>query len=206
MQPSYNSIYRALVTNNIDTTNQGKIRVQCPQVAGAAEIRSAEPSNPGMPVPSVNTIVWIYFNGGDITKPVYFSNSVATPPSALILDWTTPALVTGYTQNGNSNGTVQYRVITELGEKKVEWRGGLNLTYASGVLANSGQPFTTTINALAQPASGLRSLSAACSATSSAQLSLKWDTNSSGTCMIVGTNTTTINPPWISLNGLYYFI
>jgi hypothetical protein len=64
MQPNYNAIYRALVTSNTDATNSGKIRVQCPQIAGLAEIRSAEPVNPQQPIPSVGTIVWLMFSGG----------------------------------------------------------------------------------------------------------------------------------------------
>lgn len=75
MQPSLDALYRAVVTSNTDSTNTGKIRVQCPQVAGSAEIRSAEPINPRMPVPNVNTVVWIGFNGGDVTKPFYVTNS-----------------------------------------------------------------------------------------------------------------------------------
>lgn len=75
MQPKYDAIYRALVTSNVDTTNSGKIRVQCPQVAGLAEIRSAEPVNAQEPIPDVGTTVWIGFSGGDITKPYYISNS-----------------------------------------------------------------------------------------------------------------------------------
>jgi hypothetical protein len=81
MQPSYLGIYRALVTSTIDPTNSGKIKVQCPQISGSVEIRAAEPADPVMPVPSVNTIVWIAFSGGDITKPLYFPNSSYVVPN-----------------------------------------------------------------------------------------------------------------------------
>lgn len=74
MQPKYDALYRALVTNATDPTNKGLIRVQCPQIAGLAEIRQAEPANPQEPVPAVGSTVWIAFSGGDITKPLYFTN------------------------------------------------------------------------------------------------------------------------------------
>lgn len=75
MQPNYDALYRALVSSNTDPTNSGKIKVQCPQISGFAEIRSAEPVNPSLPVPLVGTTVFIGFSGGDITKPFYFANA-----------------------------------------------------------------------------------------------------------------------------------
>ena len=76
MQASYLGIYRALVTSTTDPTGLKKIRTQCPQIAGVAEIRWAEPINPQAPIPDVGSIVWIVFSGGDLTKPAYFSNKV----------------------------------------------------------------------------------------------------------------------------------
>jgi len=76
MQHRYDALYRSLVTSTTDLSGSGKIRVQCPQIAGIAEIRQAEPVNPAMPTPLVGSTVWIGFSGGDITKPFYFANSV----------------------------------------------------------------------------------------------------------------------------------
>lgn len=72
----YNGVYRAIVTSTSDPDNAGKIRTQCPQVSGLAELRWAEPSNPTDSIPVVGSIVWIFFNGGELTKPIYISNSV----------------------------------------------------------------------------------------------------------------------------------
>lgn len=115
MQPKYNAIYRALVTSITDDTNSGKIRVQCPQIAGLAEIRAAEPVNSQQPVPIVGTIVWLMFSGGDITKPAYFSNSMNIASN---YTWQTPSYEANWagstTFNGSSNwGTLQYRFDTE---------------------------------------------------------------------------------------------
>lgn len=74
MQANYLGVYRALVTSVADPTNSGKIRTQCPQISGNAELRWAEPVNPEEPAPSPGTIVWVAFSGGDLTKPMYFNN------------------------------------------------------------------------------------------------------------------------------------
>lgn len=117
MQPKYNAIYRALVTSNVDATNSKKIRVQCPQVAGLAEIRSAEPVDPGIPIPAVGSTVWLMFSGGDITKPAYFGS---TAPLMLNSSstWQTPSYNTNWlsstTFNGSSgNQPLQYRLDAE---------------------------------------------------------------------------------------------
>ena len=205
MQPNYSAIYRALVTSTADPTNSGKIRVQCPQVAGLAEIRAAEPVNPAQPVPAVGTTIWIMFSGGDITKPAYFGNSVWNS-SFLIQDWTNYSLVSGFTGNGNNNGTPQFQVVSEYGSLKVNMRGGINITYPGGTIANGGQWTTTPSIARPLPSGTIRSLGAACSAATSTSLSLKIDVNASGTTNIVGINGGTIQPPWVSLNALFYYI
>jgi hypothetical protein len=206
MQPKYDALYRALVTSITDATGMGKIRVQCPQIGGLAEIRSAEPANPGMPVPAVGTTVWIGFSGGDITKPTYLANSIPyIPPLVLVQDWTNISLVSGFTNNGNNNGTTQFQVVDEYGSRKVNFQGGINITYPSSTIANGGT--FTTLASIARPTNAsLRTLTAACSLASSTFDSLKIDVSSSGAVSIVGTNTTTIQPPWVSLNGLSYYL
>ena len=203
MQPSYDAIYRALVTSTTDATNSGKIRVQCPQIAGLAEIRAAEPVNPQQPVPKVGTTIWLMFSGGDITKPAYFGNSIWNS-NFLVQDWTPFTLISGFTGNGNSNGTPQFQVVSEYGSLKVNLKGGINITYPGGNIANSGTWCSTNTGA-GQP-NTLRTLPGACSAASSTVNSLKLDFRTDGTCAIVGTNSTTNQPPWVSLNGVHYFI
>lgn len=80
MQTNLVGVYRALVTSISDPTNSKKIRTQCPQVAGSAELRWAEPVNPNEPVPDVGSTVWVAFSGGDVTKPMYFNNKVNPAP------------------------------------------------------------------------------------------------------------------------------
>lgn len=203
MQPKYDAIYRALVTSTTDSTNSGKIRVQCPQIGGLAEIRAAEPVNPVLPVPAVGSTVWIMFNGGDITKPAYFSN---TASQILLKDWTNFTLVSGFTGNGNNNGTPKYQAIMEFGSVKVNIQGGLNVTYPSSTIANGGVWCDPLPDIITPTTSSIRTVTAACSLASSTARSMKIDFKNDNTAQIVGTNTTDVQPPWVSLNGLSYYL
>ncbi|MEU4095505.1 hypothetical protein [Streptomyces sp. NPDC026673] len=121
---------------------------------------------------------------------------------SVIRDWTTPALATGYSNNGNSNGTLQYRVINLLGTRFVQWRGGLTMTYTAGALPNGANPFSAALPTNARPASR-RTVTAAASLSASIKPSLKIDFDSDGTVGIVGPNSTDM-PPWLSFNGVQY--
>ncbi|GES27952.1 hypothetical protein AB0G60_02480 [Streptomyces angustmyceticus] len=123
--------------------------------------------------------------------------------------WTTIPLASGYSHDGNSNGTAQYRIVNLFGELTVMLQGGLNLTYpgSPGNIANGGIITNTALPAAARPGS-LRTVSAACSASNSSSLSLKIDAQSDGHLKVIGTSSTTasdrVTPPWVSLNGLFY--
>lgn len=92
-------VYRALVTSVTDPTFSKRVKVQCPQVGGAAELQWAEPVDFRDPVPNPGDLVWISFNGGDTTKPVY---TITVDP----FTWKAPVLNTGWAI-GPSGGTVQ---------------------------------------------------------------------------------------------------
>jgi hypothetical protein len=129
------------------------------------------------------------------------TGNLAAGNFAVVVDWTTPGLASGYTADGNGNGTPQYRVINLLGTQFVQWRGGMNVTYTSGSPNNSGMPFSANLPASARPASR-RSITVACSAASSSSLSIKLDFNTDGSVSLV--NTTGVTPPWASLNNIMY--
>ncbi|MEV8056569.1 hypothetical protein AB0P37_08580 [Streptomyces antimycoticus] len=59
--------------------------------------------------------------------------------------WIAPTLASGYTNDGNGNGTVRYRKITIAGVPHMEWRGGVSWTSPSnapndGVIVASALP------------------------------------------------------------------
>lgn len=123
--------------------------------------------------------------------------------------WTTVSLATGFTHDGNSNGTFQYRIVNLFGEPTVMLRGGLGVTYSGSpsVIRNGGIVTSAPLPVSARP-STLRTTVAACSTSSSDVLSVKIDAPTTGHIHIVGTTNATaapkIQPPWVSFNGLYY--
>jgi hypothetical protein len=123
--------------------------------------------------------------------------------------WTSIPLASGFTHDGNSNGSAQYRIVNLFGELTVMLQGGLNLTYpgSPGSISNGGVITSSVLPSAARPGS-LRTVAAACSAVTSDSLTLKIDAQPDGHLKIVGTTTTTaterITPPWVSLNGLFY--
>lgn len=117
--------------------------------------------------------------------------------------WTTISLATGFSHDGNSNGTCQYRLINFFGELSVQLRGGLGITYPTGSIANSAIFTAAPLPAAVRPSS-LRTTPGACSAATSTVTSLKIDAQTGGNLLAVGTNSTTDKPPWVSLNGIMY--
>ncbi|MCX4547275.1 hypothetical protein [Streptomyces sp. NBC_01500] len=114
--------------------------------------------------------------------------------------WKTIPLASGFTGNGNSNGTPQYRVVTLFGEDTIMLRGGLNLTYTAGNIKNNGVFNSTALPTVARPAT-LRTVPVACSAIASTVTSLKLDIKTNGDLGIVGTGGKDL-PPWVSLSGV----
>jgi hypothetical protein len=115
--------------------------------------------------------------------------------------WTTPTLATGYTPDGNSNGVPKYRIVNFFGDQVVMWKGGYNVTYSGGLPAHSGDMLLSALPSAAWPTSR-RTVTAACSAVSSNSLSVKVDFNPDGTTSLI--TETGVQPPWVSLNGLFY--
>lgn len=115
--------------------------------------------------------------------------------------WTSPTLASGYGNNGNSNGTIGYRLVNLFGEPTVMWRGGLTPTYSGTPPVNGGMFLSEALPAAVRPGS-LRTVTAACSGVSSDSLSVKIDFRPTGLVEIV--NQSGVNPPWISLNNVMY--
>lgn len=120
--------------------------------------------------------------------------------------WTNVPLAAGYSHNGNSNGTFQYRVVNLFGEKTVMLQGAVNATYSGTAIANDGVLTSVALPSAARPAS-LRTVVVPCSDVSSVRITLKLDARSDGHLQIYGTGTGadgTTKPPWIGFNGVFY--
>lgn len=197
--PSGTQIYLPLATITVPPSGGGAA-----SVSTAVRPYTVAPGAilPSPTAPSSPYIGQFYDNGTDLLR--YNGTDWDTYQKVQTVGWTTPALRSGFTGNGNSNGTVQYRMVTIAGGKFVQWRGGLNLTYSGSSIAGGGDFLNAALPTSARPLS-LRSVTAACSAVSSTGLSLKVDFLADGTTQIVGTGTGN-TPPWLSLNGVMYSI
>lgn len=116
--------------------------------------------------------------------------------------WTTISLASGYTHNGNDNGTCQYRVVNFFGEKSLMFRGGVGITYSSGSPANNSQINATALPTSARP-TNKRTITCACSVQNTTLSSVKLDINTDGSLVLIGIGSSSENPPWVSLNGTF---
>jgi len=84
--------YRGVVLSNVDPERMGRVRVQVPDVFGAAGSGLAMPCVPcnlpkkvGGALPKIGATVWIEFEQGDASRPIwagcFYSSAAATPPS-----------------------------------------------------------------------------------------------------------------------------
>jgi phage gp45-like len=69
---TFHGIYRGVVMSTEDSLRRGRVQVQVPGVSGAA-VAWALPCQPvGHPVaPKVGSGVWVMFEGGDPSRPVW---------------------------------------------------------------------------------------------------------------------------------------
>jgi hypothetical protein len=122
--------------------------------------------------------------------------AVSTGASA----WTTISLAANFTQNGNSNGNLQYRLLNISGEESLQLRGAVAraswpTTPAGAYVINS-----TALPTAVRPQT-LRTVLIPCSDVSSDRIALKLDVRTDGYLEIFGTGTT-VKPPWIGFNGV----
>jgi hypothetical protein len=122
--------------------------------------------------------------------------AVSTGQSA----WKTITPESPWTQNGNSNGTWQYRLLNISGEESLQFRGALaRSSYPSS------PPTSYVVNNTALPSSvrpsTLRTVLIPCSDVSSDRIALKLDVRTDGYLEVFGFSST-VKPPWIGFNGV----
>ncbi|MGW5426892.1 hypothetical protein ACWET9_06645 [Streptomyces sp. NPDC004059] len=115
--------------------------------------------------------------------------------------WTTISLSSGWSQNGNSQGTFQYRIVNFAGEDTIMFRGGISRSSYPSSLPSS---FTLNQNALPTSSrpSTLRTIVVPCSDVSSARITLKLDITTDGWLNLYGIQSDS-KPPWVGFNGCF---
>lgn len=114
--------------------------------------------------------------------------------------WTTITLASGFTQNGNSNGTLQYRLLNIAGEESLQLRGAVNRTSYPTSPPSSYVINQTPLPSVVRP-STLRTVVIPCSDVASERIALKLDVQTDGYLQIFGIGTS-VKPPWIGFNGV----
>lgn len=121
--------------------------------------------------------------------------AVSTGASA----WTTISLASGFTQNGNSNGTLQYRLLNISGEESLQLRGAVGRSSWPSTPAGSYVINSSALPSIVRP-STLRTVVIPCSDVSSDRITLKLDVQTDGYLQAFGTGSS-VKPPWIGFNG-----
>ncbi|NED75417.1 hypothetical protein G3I51_24445 [Streptomyces sp. SID9944] len=114
--------------------------------------------------------------------------------------WTTITLASGWSQNGASQGNLQYRIVNFAGEDTIMFRGGISRSTYPNTM-----PDFFTINANVLPTTArpttIRTILLPCSDVSSDRIALKMDITVDGKLNIYGGPNA--KPPWISFNGTF---
>lgn len=95
-------VYRGIVQSNSDPLNQGRLKLQVPQVLGDAVTGWAWPVyQPGLShvLPEVSSGVFVNFEGGDPSFPIWTGAFAQTPPTAV--RWSPVFQATGMTFTGS---------------------------------------------------------------------------------------------------------
>lgn len=162
---------------------------------------SASERNATIASPVAGMLAWIDAEG----LLTHYDGTAWVVVSAGTQAWTTVSLASGFSHNGNSNGTFQYRRVNMFGEDTLMLRGAVGVTYSGSTIPNDGVLNTTPLPTAARPTS-LRTITVPCSDVSSVRITLKLDVQTNGYLKIYGTGSGTdgkTTPPWIGFNGCF---
>lgn len=115
--------------------------------------------------------------------------------------WTNVPLDSGWTNNGNSNGNFQYRVVNLFGEITIMFQGAISRASYPGTLPGYFQLNTSALPTSARPAS-LRTVVVPCSDAGSARITMKLDITTDGWLRLYGVQADS-KPAWIGFNGVF---
>lgn len=143
--------YRALVLSTADPTATGRVRLQVPQVTGAAPTGWVAPAQAGASVPAVGSVVWVIYEAGDPSYPVYIPPAPApyVPPADPAWQTQTSPAITGLTLG---NGTIASRYLVR--GFTVRW--AVTITWGSTTTASPSAAITVATPVAPDPGSGVR--------------------------------------------------
>ena len=150
----------------------------------------------GATAPVEGMLTWLQ----DVNRLDLWDGSTWVAVSVGRSSWTTITPESPWTQNGNNNGTFQYRLLNISGEESLQFRGALGRASYPTSPAGSYVVNNTALPSSVRP-STLRTVLIPCSDTSSERIALKLDVKTDGYLEVFGFSTTA-KPPWIGFNGV----
>lgn len=167
---------------------RGVLRFTSAAVRGATLVGSSAPTE-GM-------LSWLQ----DVNRLDLYDGTGWVAISTGTSSWTTITPASGFSQNGNSNGNLQYRLLNISGEESLQFRGALGRTSWPTTPAGSYVINNTALPSAVWPAT-LRTVTIPCSDVSSSRITLKLDVRTNGELEVFGTGAG-VKPPWIGFNGV----
>ena len=146
--------------------------------------------------PSEGMLTWLY----DVNRLDLWDGSAWVAVSVGQSTWKTITPESPWTQNGNNNGTFQYRLLNISGEESLQFRGALGRASYPSSPAGNYVVNNTALPSAVRP-STLRTVLIPCSDTSSERIALKLDVRTDGYLEVFGFSSS-VKPPWIGFNGV----
>jgi hypothetical protein len=150
----------------------------------------------GVHAPVAGMLSWLQ----DVQRLDLYDGSAWVAVSVGTSSWTTIALSSGWSQNGNSNGTLQYRRLNISGEDSLQFRGAIGRSSYPSTPADSYIINSTALPSAVRP-STLRTVVIPCSDVASSRITLKVDVQTDGYLQVFGFSTS-VKPPWVGFNGV----
>ena len=150
----------------------------------------------GATAPVEGMLTWLQ----DVNRLDLYDGTTWVAVSVGRSSWTTITPESPWTQNGNNNGTFQYRLLNISGEESLQFRGALGRASYPTSPAGNYIVNNTALPSAVRP-STLRTVLIPCSDTSSERIALKLDVKTDGYLEVFGFSSTT-KPPWIGFNGV----
>jgi hypothetical protein len=122
----------------------------------SASARGATLVDDAAPVPGMLT--WLT----DVGRLDMYDGTAWVTVSVASRTWTTVNLASGWAQNGNSQGTFQYRIVNFAGDDTIMFRGGISRSSYPGTMPDHFTLNSTLLPASARP-STLRTIVVPCS-------------------------------------------
>lgn len=181
---------------NAQTLGQGIVENIVPKTVmtfPSANVRGAT-----IAAPKAGMCTWLT----DVGRLEVYDGSGWAVVTAGTSTWKTIAPGPSFSQNGNSQGNFQYRLINLFGEMGLMFRGGLSVNYIGSTSNLISNRMNTVPLPLGSRPSTLRTLVIPCSDVSSARVTLKMDVQTDGDLILYGNQSDT-KPPWIGFNGVF---